>query len=191
MLLDKKMSKTEIEEFLKGKGDFVQIDHLTRFLTQKEVPLDKKRFVYQKLADLYGKKGMYKEVAKIYHNIAEASIAFSEKIRGHVKEAESYIKAGDFEKADEAVKKAMAEANISQRAEIFVEMKMFYKKQAEAYVRAHKRGQAARIYEKLLRMNLSDVERSEIKEKLLKLYEKLGKLREYFSIKEGKFDKKS
>ena len=34
-MLDKNMSKSEIEKELKGKGDFVQIDYLTRFLEKK------------------------------------------------------------------------------------------------------------------------------------------------------------
>lgn len=182
------MTKVEIEEFLKGKGDFVQIDHLTRFLKTKEVPLEKKKFIYQKLADLYEKKGMFKEVAKTYGFLSEASIVFTDKIKYDVKAAEFYIKAGDFVASEASVKKAMVEANIQQRAEIFVQIKEFYKKQGEAYEKTLKRAQAIRIYERLLHMNLKDNERDEIKKKLMPLYEKTGKLKEYFSIKDNKFD---
>ena len=41
----------------------------------------------------------------------------------------------------------------------------------------------AEIYEKLLEMGLDFQERKEIKEKLLKLYEKLGEIRKYESLK--------
>ncbi|MFH1326885.1 MAG: hypothetical protein ABIH59_02035 [archaeon] len=189
-MLKKDMTKSEIEEFLKGKGDFVQIDHLTRFLKEKQIPIDRKRFVCLKLAEIYEKKGMLREAAKMYNNIAIASIAFSEKIKNHVKEAELYIKSGNFEDANNSVKKAMNDAKVDQRAEIYVVIKIFYKKQAEVYEKQRKRSSAVRIYEKLLEMNISEEERVEIKEKLMNLYEKLGRLKEYFTIKHDKFDNK-
>ena len=34
-MLNKGMSKSEIERELKGKGDFIQIDYLNRFIAQK------------------------------------------------------------------------------------------------------------------------------------------------------------
>ena len=46
------MSKTEVEAFLKGKGDFVQIDHLSRMVKERDLATDKKKFLYQKLAEL-------------------------------------------------------------------------------------------------------------------------------------------
>jgi len=41
-----------------------------------------------------------------------------------------------------------------------------------------RRAHAVRIYEKLLEMNITDLERQEIDKKLLELYEKLGKFDE-------------
>ena len=184
------MSKQEIEEFLKGKGDFVRMDHLSRFLDEKSLPIDKKKFVYQKLIEIYEQKGMFGDVAKMYRNIALISVAFSEKIKNHVKEAEFYVKAGFFEDADAAIKKSMGEANASQKAEISFVIKEFYKKQAEVYEKERRRANASKIYEKLLQMKISEGEREEIKKKLMDLYEKLGRIKEYFILKEGKFDRK-
>lgn len=184
-MIDKNMSKVEIEKFLKGKGDFVQIDHLSRFLGTRDVPLDKKKFVYEKLAGLYEKKKMFSEAAKMFNNIAIVSLTFKDKIKSYVKEAELYIKAGLFVQADEAVKKAMGEANATERNEIFFEIKEFYKRQGEAYERDRKIGNAIKLYEKFLEMKISDSERAETKEKLMTLYEKSGRLREYFSLKKG------
>ena len=63
-MLNKDMTKVEIEQVLQGKGDFVQIDWLSGLLKQKP-PLDKKKFVYEKLADIYEKKGMLTSAAKM------------------------------------------------------------------------------------------------------------------------------
>ena len=182
-MLRKDMTKNEIEKELQGKGDFVQIDHLSRFIKEKNLPIDKRKFVCLKLAEIHEKKGMLKDAAKMYNNIAIASIAFSEKIKNHVKEAELYIKAGAFDMVDEAVKKAMSEANATEKYNIQFIIKDFYKRQAETYEKELKRSYAVRIYEKLLEMNILELERQEIKEKLMMLYEKLGRLKEYFALK--------
>lgn len=184
-MLTKEMTKVEIESYIKGKGDFVQIDHLTRFLTNKNIPSDKRRFVYEKLAEIYERKRMFVEASKCYNTIAISSVTFSDKIKNHVKEAEMHIKGGTLEYVDDAVKKAMTEAPQPERERIYSSIKEFYKKQAEAYVNEQRRNQAMKIYEKLLQMSISDQERVEIKTKLLDLYEKLGKVKEYFTLKGG------
>ena len=68
-MLNKQMSKLEIEQSLQGMGDFVKMEHLTRLL-KEGLPIDKKKFVYQKLADIYEQKGMITSAAKIHSNIA-------------------------------------------------------------------------------------------------------------------------
>ncbi len=178
------MSKSDIEKEIEGKGDFVQIAYLTEIL-EKKVPIDVRKFICFKLAEIYEKKGMFDYAAKMFDNIALVSIAFSEKIKHYIKESELYIKAGVFEKADEAMKKAMNQANAVEKQDIHFVVKNFYKRQAEVYEKEMKRNNALRIYEKLLETNITDLEKQEIKKKVLDLYEKLGKLKEYFILKKS------
>jgi tetratricopeptide (TPR) repeat protein len=185
-MITKEMSKVEIENFLMGKGDYVQIDHLTRFLADKQVPTDKRKFVHTKLAEIYERRGMFAEAAKMYNNVAIASVVFGEKIKAYTQEAKFYIKAGMFELADEAIKKAMGEANSSERINLQANIKIFYKQQAEIYEKQNRRSNAVKIYEKMLQMRLFEPDRPMIKEKLLGLYEKIGKIKEYLALKGGK-----
>src|SRR6266498_806145 len=104
MLLRPSMTKSEIEQALQGKGDYVQIDHLGRFL-KENIALDTKKFVFLKLAILYEKSKMLNDAAKMYDNAAELSIAFAEKIKHYAKEAELYARAGTFDKVEQAMKK--------------------------------------------------------------------------------------
>jgi hypothetical protein len=69
------MTKSEIEEKLADKGDFVQIDYLTNFL-KETMTLDMKKFVFTKLAELYEKTGMLEEAAKNHDDAALISIPF-------------------------------------------------------------------------------------------------------------------
>ncbi len=183
------ISKSDVEKEIKGKGDFVQIAYLTEILEEK-VLIDVRKFICFKLAEIYERKGMLKDAAKMFDKIALNSIAFSEKIKHYVKEAELYIKAGAFEEVNEAMKKAMNQANAIEKQDIYFAIGDFYKRQAEIYEKEMKRNHAVRIYEKLLEMNITDLEKQEIKEKLLELYEKLGKLKEYFILKHSIGNKK-
>lgn len=176
------ISKSEIEKEIERKGDFVQIDYLTR-LSKEKLPIDIKKFVCLKLAEIYERKFMLNDAAKMFDSIALVSVAFSEKIKNYVKEAELHIRAGDFDRSDESMKKAMNQANTIEKQDIYFTIKDFYKKQAERYEKEMKRAHAARIYEKLLEMNISDFEREDIKKKLLELYEKLGKFEEAKRLK--------
>lgn len=178
------MTKSEIEEELVDKGDFVQIDYLTKFL-EEPLSMGIKKFVFVKLAELYEKTSMLEEAAKNHDSAAMISILFSDKIKHYMKGAELYIKAGDFEKADGAMKKAMSQANSAEKEEIYFTIKDLYKKEAEIYERKLKRAHAARFYEKLLEMRISDSERKEIREKLMETYDKLGKTKEYMVLKKG------
>lgn len=179
------MTIADIEEVLKGKGDFVQIDYLSRLLKIKFLPLGRKKFVCLKLAEIYEKKGMLKDAAKMYSNVAIICVAYSEKIKNYMKEAELYVKAGAFDLVDEAIKKAMNHSNSAEKENIYFTIKDFYKRQALVYEKEMKRAQAVRIYEKLLEMNINEAERQVIKDRLMPLYEKLGKLKEYFKLKKS------
>ncbi len=168
------MSKLDIEKYLNAKGNFIKIDYLTRFL-REDIPLDMKKFSYIKLAETYENMKFFNDAARTFNSLAILSISFTDKINNHLKEAKSYVKANNFIKADEATKKAMNQANSIQKNEVYEEIKNFHKKVAEIYEKEMKRNKASRVYEKILEMKISDLERKEIKNKLIQLYEKLGK----------------
>ena len=58
---------------------------------------------------------------------------------------------------------------------------MFIKKKEK------RRDNEEKVYEKLASMNLSETEKEEVRNKLLHLYEELGKIKEYMMLK-GKID---
>jgi len=176
------MTKSEIEKELAGKGDYVQIDYLTRFL-KEPLSMDMKKFAYLKLADIYEKVDMLKDAAKNYESVSTFSVTFVEKIKHFMRAAELCIRAAEFDKAEESMKKAMAEANSMQRNEIYSTMKNLYKQQAETFEKNSKKIHAVKAYEKLIEMKISNPERIELKEKLLNLYEQLGRRKEYFLLK--------
>jgi hypothetical protein len=177
-MLQKNMSKGEIDRELEGKGDFIQIDLLTKFIEDKP-PILMKRYAYTRLAKIYQEKKMFKDAARNYEGLGVNSVAFIDKVKYFLIAAEFYIKDGVFNEADSAMTKAMQEANSFERGEIYHSIKQYYKNQATEFESHNKLNKASVIYEKLLSMKITDLEEKEIRKKLLELYEKLGKFKEY------------
>jgi tetratricopeptide (TPR) repeat protein len=180
-MLKKEMTKVEIEKELNGQGDYVQIDNITRFL-KENIPTDIKRFIYLKLVVIYEKRVMFGDAALIYEKLVEIALSKSEKVDYFTKAAECYIRAGFFDKSDLAVKKAINESTITEKAKITNSIRNFYKTQAETYEKEKRRNNAVKTYEKMLVMNYPDAEKKEINKKLAGLYKNLGMIEQYIAM---------
>jgi hypothetical protein len=77
-MLNKNMTKAEIERELKNQGDYVQIDNITRFLKQNP-PLDIKKFLYANLIEIYNRRKMFGEAAETCGRLAELMLNDEEK----------------------------------------------------------------------------------------------------------------
>jgi len=175
------MTKVEIEKELKGQGDYVQIDNITRFV--KENPaIDVKRFVYLKLVDIYQKRNMFADAADIYNRLIEISLIDKDKITYLTKATECYIKGGFYDKADITLKKAISESSIIERGKITLAIKEFYKQQAEMYEKDKRKNKAIQTYEKMLTMNYSEMDKKEINKKLIQLYKDLGMIDKFMVL---------
>jgi tetratricopeptide (TPR) repeat protein len=181
-MLRKEMSKEEIEREFIGKGDYVLIDNITRFLKEK-IPQDTRRIVYLKLVEIYERRNMFFEAADIYKKLSEIALKSSDGINYLVKEAECYIKSGIFEKADAAIARISGDVKQAEKNKIMLFIIKSYKKQAEIYEKEKRRNKAVKIYEKLLTMSISEEEKSEINKKLSGLYNELGMIDEYMKLK--------
>lgn len=177
-MLRKGMSKSEIEKELRGKGDFVQIDYLNRYIAQKP-SLHEKKFVFMKLIEIYTAKKMFSDVAKMYRNLSLLALSSQEKADYLINEVKAHIQSGRFDEADSVMRRAMEEVPTIKKIKIYDDIKNFYKNLAEQYEKESRRSYAAKVYEKLLNMRINEQEKSEIKNKLLTLYDQLGKFREF------------
>jgi tetratricopeptide (TPR) repeat protein len=181
-MLRKEMTKVEIEKELSGKGDYVLIDNMTRFL-KENLPLDIKRFVFLKLVAVYERRNMFAEAAAVYDRLIELSLTPQDRVNYRTKATECYIKSGVYDKADLSMKNLSGEAKSSERAKISLSMKEFYFKQAQIYEKEKRRSRAIKTYEKLLEMNLIEPEKNEINKKLLELYRETGMIKEFMDIR--------
>lgn len=187
--LTKEMTKSEIEKEISKWGDYVQIDNLTRFLkTNPDIHLDVKRFINQKLGEVYEKRRMFFDSAISYEKVGELCVLRQEKLKNWLKAINNYIKVGSFDRADETARKCLRESSSLERAEILKSLKEFYKQEAERGIKENKRSNTVKVYEKMLEMaTIPLTEKTEIKEKLLKLYLSLGMMNNYNKFKARTF----
>jgi tetratricopeptide (TPR) repeat protein len=172
------LTRGQIEENLRGKGEFVKIDHLNRFLREAD-SLDIKKFILTKLASIYEEKGFLSDAARNYDAAADIVTTFKEKIDFYMKEAELYVKIGKFEVADQAFQKAYASGNSKDKIECQEKYRKLYYIEAEKHEKAMMMRKAAEIYEKIYSMPQPEDQRAKAKNKLLDLYNRLGKIRDY------------
>lgn len=176
------MNRTEIERELAGKGDYVLIDNITRFL-KENVPQDIKRFCYLKLVEIYERRNMFSEEANIYGRLTEIAINSSDRKNYIIQEIGCFVKAGLFDRADATIRELGEEVKETERRKILTEVIDVYKRQAGIYEKERRRSHAAKTYEKILSMNIPEAEKNEINKKLLVLYKELGMVGEYMKMK--------
>ncbi len=181
-MIVREKTRPEIEAKLKNMSDFLRMEYLEACLKQQELAHDVKRFVHQNLAMLYEPRSMFSEAAKNMEAVADVSVTFKDKIDAFLKMIELYVKASMFDMADNALRKAMSCANASQRVNIRMNVKEMYKNQAIKYEKIDKPGNAMKIYEKLMALEEDASAKNEVKKKLLPIYERLGKIREYSAL---------
>jgi len=180
-MLDKKMTKVEIERELKNQGDYVQIDNITRFLKQNPA-LDVKKFLFAILIEIYDRRKMFAEAADTCGKLIEIIMNPDEKSVCLKKEVEFYIKAGFFDKADAVFRRALSEIKPNERPKLSLEIREFYKRQADSYEKEKRRSLAVKTYEKILTLDIPEFEKKEVNEKLIKLYKELGMVGEYMRL---------
>jgi hypothetical protein len=182
MLIQKEMTIPEIEVFLRNKGDYVQIDLLTRFLQEKTKP-EVRKFAFMRLGEIYERSSMFPNAGRNYKMAGELSTG-DDKKHLTLKAVQMFIRASDFSMAEALIRNLTSKSSDRERKEIYEEMKKFYIYTSEIFEKTRKLGEAVKIYEKILTMpEFSDDEKRQVKPKLMELYNKLGKIKEYMDMK--------
>lgn len=177
-------SRREIEGKLMKVGDYVKIDYLSSCL-KMHLDFDTKKFVLTQLSSLYENKKMFLEAARLTRNSAEINTTVGAKITDFIKSAELFIKAGNFDEADVSFNKAIALASTEQKAKYKQMYKNHYKTHAMNCLKAEKRRHALKAYEKVLSLEPDANEKKDAKEKLLQLYEQLGKIHDFYALQKS------
>ncbi len=183
MQLKESVNRRDIEAKLANVGDYVKMDYLSACL-KKSLDFDTKKFVLLKLSEIYESHKMYLEAGKLLRVAAEINTTFEGKMQDFMKSSDLYIKGGNFDEAESSYAKALACSSEAQKERLRARRKEAYKLYAQECISKDKRKHAMESYQKYLSIpELTAQERKEVQALLLALYEKLGKIVEYGSLK--------
>jgi len=140
--------------------------------------LELKRHVLGKLTVLYQERKMYERAARKMAEKAGLEITFREKIESYLSAAELYAIAGKVNDSEDMFLRSMRDATLEQKNKIKLARKNIYLTLAKECETKGKRASAAKFYEKLIKMKLDEIEKKEVKEKLISIYNALGQFRE-------------
>lgn len=176
----KEKTKAEVESKSAGMSDFLKMEYLEECLRSR-FSFDVKKYCNIELAKAYEVRRMFAEAAKNLEQASEISLTFREKKELFLKAAELYVKAESYERANLALRKALEQVP-QEKEDVRKALKKLVKEQAAQYEQENRRGSALKAYEYLYKM-LEENEKAEMKQKLLELYGKLGKISEYNILK--------
>ena len=176
------ITRREVDEKLKISGDYVKLDFLSACL-KKQMDFDTRKFVLMKLAEVYEQRKMFAEAGKMMRASAEINTTYDGKMNDFVKSAQLFVMAGGFQDADVSFAKALGSAKEMQRQGVKNLRKEAYKAKAKDLLDKERRSHAMEAYEKLLDLELTPQEKREAQSSLLAIYEKLGKIKEYYHLK--------
>lgn len=179
---EKKVTKHEIEDRLSRVGDYVKMDFLQSCL-KKQLDFETRRFVLIKLAEIYDRRRMYAEAGRLLRIAAEITTTLDGKTKEYLKSMQLFVKSGNFDEADVSFSKALACGEGLQKERVKNARREAYKAQGEGYLEKDKRRPALEVYERYSSMELNIEEKRETQKILLELYNKLGKVNEYFNLK--------
>ncbi len=169
---------------LSGMGaDLNKIDYLESAL-KAGFSFDIKRWIWDNLVELYELRKMFDKAAGAVREKAEIEISFREKIESLLRAGEFYSKAGKIEDADNMFVRASRDASMGQQQKIKLAMKNIFLISAKGLEEKGKKATALKFYERLIKMNLDEIEKKEIKEKLIRTYKALGKFKEIELLEE-------
>jgi tetratricopeptide (TPR) repeat protein len=178
----KTITRREVEDKLKTIGDYVKMDFLSQCL-KMQIDFDTKKFCLLKLAEIYEARRMFSEAARMMRNAAEINTTYDGKMSDFMKSCTLFIKGGNFDEADVSFTKALGSATDLQKGRLKAARKEAYKAQAREFLARDRRSHAIEAYERLVNFELAPEEKREAQTTLLGLYEKLGKVKDYYALK--------
>ncbi len=180
------LTKQEVEEAIKGKDYFVKIDYLNRFL-KRAGSLEMKKFVLLNLASVNEEKGLLNDAIKNVEAAADICVTFREKIELYMKETELWVKIGDFHMSEKAFQKAYFVGNSQEKLDMSKKYLNLFRAFARDAEEQGKTRKALDYYEKLFNMKQDAERKADVKEKLIEIYDKLGRMKDAEGLRNKSF----
>jgi tetratricopeptide (TPR) repeat protein len=176
-------TRAEIDAKIKGMGEYVKMSYLQR-AAKSQLDYDTRKFVLLELTKIYEQKGMFLDAAKTVRAAADITTTFKDKIGQFMKAVEYTVRGQNWAEAERLFAQALALGNDREKWEMKQRYKQFHFMQAGTFLKADRRNNAKDVLQKMLSLDLSAEEKTQVQNKLLELYYKLGNVRDYHALKD-------
>jgi tetratricopeptide (TPR) repeat protein len=158
--------------------DLNKVSYLESALKATSFSYEIKRFIWGELSKLYEGRKMFERAARAMASKAGVEPMSKDKIDSYVTAAELFSRIGKVEDADDMFLRASRDANNEHKMKIRLARKNIYLVSAKELEGKGKKASAVKFYEKLIKMRLEEVEKNEIKMRLISIYKALAMFRE-------------
>ena len=174
--------ESTIEEIEGRLGEMVtplnKIAYLESALRESGFSFEIKRFIWEELVLLYEERGMYEKAGRAMASKAGGEVSRNEKVESYLKAAELFAKGGRVDEADDMFVRAGRDGDVEDKVKIKLARKNIFMVNAQELEKQGKKVSASKFYEKLIKMNLAEEEKQEIKEKLVEIFRATGRFRD-------------
>ena len=163
----------------------LKIEYLENLLKRLSLPNDVKLTTCKILTDLYMQKGWITSAARAMERAAEAVTTYKDRKEVYMNVGILYIKALEPVSAGDAFKKAIDAASPGERGQLQTRIRELWFSEAGNLEKTNKRPKALEVYDRLLRTSNDYYEEDKILKNMMRLYEKLGRIKDAISIRDA------
>jgi len=178
-------TEDDVRMRLKTLSPMLQQEYLENLLKRMALDSQLKLMISRELVELYIRRGLFSNAAKTMENAASTFLNPNTKRDIYKQAGILYVRATDFMMADDCFRKAVDHALEKEKMLLRKEIEGIYLTEAHNFETIGKRGKAVEIYERILRSSPTPDIQKKINEKLLHLYEKLGRIRDHLNLRDS------
>ena len=163
----------------------LQQEYLENLLKRIAIQPSIKIFASRILADVYARRGMWASAAKTMENAASTFLNPNTKRDIYKQAAVLYLKAMDLLMAEDCFRKAIENSMEKEKPFLKKEIEQMHLAEAANMENNGKRARAVEVYERMLRLNPDPLLQRRIQERLVVLYEKLGRIADHLTLRDS------
>ena len=179
------VTEDDVRTRLKTLSPMLQQEYLENLLRRMNLTPELKLMISREIVELYVRRGLWSNAAKIMESAAISFHNPNTKRDIYKQAGILYARACDFLTADDCFKRAVEQAMDKEKPFLKKEIETIYLTEANNFENIGKRQKAVDIYERIKRTNPEESVKRKINEKLVVLYEKLGKIREHLDLRDS------
>ena len=178
-------SEDDIRMRLKTLSPMLQQEYLENLLKRLSLDPNIRLLCSREVTELYVRRGLLAAAAKTMGSAA-AFIHNPNHRRDIYKQAAVlYLRAVDLLMAEDSFRKSLENATERERPFLKKEFENRHLTEAMAMETGGRRAKAVEVYERMLRLNPDPILQRKINERLVSLYEQLGRIRDHLNLRDS------